>query len=95
MPERNAVGSVVANDPFSRLMHVAMSAGSGATLELAYEQLQPPASVVASTEYGRDLSKAIAGLESQVHDLARELERAPDAFRVGAIAAEGDERRAR
>ena len=92
VPARHAAASVVANDPFSRVMHVAMGDGpTGGVLEVPYAELQPPPSLVASRDYGKTLSAAIAGLQSEVHDLARELERAPDAKILAAAAADDDD----
>ena len=88
IPSRKCVATVQANNPFFKVMHCALEDGS--SLELPYAELQAQAASNGNaTEHSHALSSAIAGLESQVHFLARELERAPDAAqRAEAIADE-------
>ena len=78
IPSRKCVATVQANNPFFKVMHCTLEDGS--SLELPYAELQAQAASNGNaTEHSHALSSAIAGLESQVHFLARELERAPDA----------------
>ena len=86
MPSRQALGHVVSNNPFFKLVHVECQ---GSVVEASYDELRV---AQGAASLSQSLSMAVADLEGQVRGLAHDLELAPEpveiAKRVASAAAE-------